>query len=44
MNGDWHRYDAIVETYQPFISEYLHGTNLINMLKTQNPSPGPGQV
>ena len=34
MNGDWHRYDAIIETYQPFI----------NMLKAKNPSPGPGQV
>ena len=34
MNGDWHRYDAIIETYQPFI----------NMVKAKNPSPGPGQV
>ena len=33
MNGDWPRFHAIIQTYKLFISEYLHGTLLINMLK-----------
>ena len=37
MNGGWPRFHAIVQTYKLFISEYFHGTLLINMLKALHP-------
>ena len=37
MNGDWPRFNAIIQTYMLFISEYFHGTFLINMLKALKP-------
>ena len=37
MNGYYPRFDAIIQTYKLFISEYFHGTLLINMLKSMDP-------
>ena len=37
MNVDWPRFNAIIQTYKLFISEYFHGTLLINMLKALDP-------
>ena len=37
MNGDWPQFQATIQTYKLFISEYFHGTLLINMLKALDP-------
>ena len=37
MSGICHRFHAIIHTYKLFISDYFHGTLIINMLKSMNP-------